>query len=380
MCRAIITMGVAAMRRHLSIHLILAASVPFILGTSTTEASGGKEPPRYRLEVGQELTYRGTSDFRYERGSFGDRSEWSVWVVRRNDDGGWRLVVRSNQTSINDGKTQGDPDLALAWFDLTPDGTIAPNDSWGYRFDPTPLFPKLPKDIASAERGWEDVRVGRRQFTAEGRSQFRVVRAGKDPEEPWTFEEVRTTPLDPIYLFTFKYRYTFDPRRGAISRVDKEDSQGWTFVGKGTGTTELVEVKRREADFIKTLAVEADRYFAADKEYLDLAHRAAREPLDSKEILAAKATDAVKKLTGRAADGAGAKSPLLDEAGKLLERTLAASTLPAVRERLEAQIKQHKQMASYYRDGAIRRAEVVGKAAAEWETKDLDGKPHALKD
>jgi thiol-disulfide isomerase/thioredoxin len=339
--------------------------------------------PRYRLEVGQQLTYRTTRDFKYDNngstGSMGNNDEWTAWVVRKNDDGGWRLIVRTHSVSTRDGKTQGDPDEMLAYVDLAPDGAIAPNDSFGYRFDPTPLFPKLPKDAAQAERGWEDVRTGRKSFTADGTSHFKVITAGKG-DEPWAFEEVRDSPLNKIYGFTFRNRFTFDPRRGAIGRIESEDGQGWGFVGKGSGTTELVSIETRDADWIAKLAAEADRYFAASTHYGELTTKASKEPVDPKEAAVAKAGQAINRLAPRVRLPGQTNTPLLTEAKETLTKARDASTLPMIRELLDAQIKQHDQMATYYRDGAIRRAEVVGQPAAEWETKDLDGKPHALKE
>jgi thiol-disulfide isomerase/thioredoxin len=73
-------------------------------------------------------------------------------------------------------------------------------------------------------------------------------------------------------------------------------------------------------------------------------------------------------------------TPLLTEARETLTKARDASTLPTIRDLLDAQVKKHDQMAQYTRDEAIRRASTVGKPAAEWEAKDLDGKPHALKD
>ena len=35
--------------------------------------------PRYRLEVGQELLYKGESDFTFEGGKFHDRASWQIW-------------------------------------------------------------------------------------------------------------------------------------------------------------------------------------------------------------------------------------------------------------------------------------------------------------
>ena len=86
--------------------ITLAASVLLGLGTSTALASG---PPRYRFEVGQELIYRGSSDFKFESGSFATKNDWNVWVVRKNIDGGYRLVVQSRSASLRDGKEAPEP-------------------------------------------------------------------------------------------------------------------------------------------------------------------------------------------------------------------------------------------------------------------------------
>ena len=356
--------------------LSLVASILLGLGAHGRAADG---PPRYRLEVGQQLEYRGSSDFKFESGSFGSKDEKTAWVVRKNDDGGWRVVVRTSSASTRDGKTQGDPDETLAYFDLAPDGTIVPNDSFGYRYDPTPLFPKLPNDTQKAERGWEDVRTGHKAFSADGTSHFQAVTAGKG-DEPWIFDEVRETPLDKIYGFTNRNRFTFDPKRGAVSRVEGANSQGWGFVGKGTSTVELVAIEKRDAEWVAKVAAEADRYFAASKRYDELTEKAAKEPVDVKEAMAARAGEAVKRLAPRVRLPGQTNTPLLAEAKETLVKARDASTLPMIRQLFEAKVKQHDAMATYYRDGAIRRAEVVGQAAAEWSTKDLDGKPHALKD
>ena len=50
--------------------------------------------PRYRLEPGMELSYKGSSTFRYQSGMHIDDQETTAWVVRRNADGSVRVVVR----------------------------------------------------------------------------------------------------------------------------------------------------------------------------------------------------------------------------------------------------------------------------------------------
>src|SRR5262245_13067628 len=61
--------------------------------------------PRYKFEPGQELTYRTTSTLKYGEGKVarerGSRTDWTVWVVRRNDDGSFRLVIRQQDSTFH---------------------------------------------------------------------------------------------------------------------------------------------------------------------------------------------------------------------------------------------------------------------------------------
>src|SRR5262245_4468424 len=70
--------------------------------------------PRYRLQVGQELLYSGSSEMKYEGGQHAEKSTWRVWVVRQNKEGGWRLVIRYGSRSYSqaagDGKAQAAPE------------------------------------------------------------------------------------------------------------------------------------------------------------------------------------------------------------------------------------------------------------------------------
>src|SRR5688500_14295448 len=64
--------------------------------------AAGTTVPRYQFEPGQEITYRSTSTFTYgtkeadrERGT---QTDWTVWVVRPNADGSFRLVIRQHDS------------------------------------------------------------------------------------------------------------------------------------------------------------------------------------------------------------------------------------------------------------------------------------------
>jgi peroxiredoxin len=324
--------------------------------------------PRYQLDVGQQLTYRSTSTYKSKSGSSESKLDQTVWVVRRNDDGFLRLVVRTTSTDSHD--------ISLEYFDLASDGTVVPNDSLDLRFDPTLIFPKLPKDADQVAKGWEDSRA---TGNSEGSSHFKVVNAGKG-EGAWVFDEVRETPLDKVYGTSYKYRFTFDTHQGFLSRIEGEITRSYENA-KSSDKTELVAVEKRDADWITKFAAGSDRFFAAKASYLDLIRRAEMERIDGKTMEADAAARSLAQTTHtpfKFADLSG--SSLLAEAQEGLKKARDASALPMFRELIDVDVKQHSRMASASRKSAIRRARVVGKAAPEWELEDLEGKPHTLKD
>jgi hypothetical protein len=68
------------------------------------------EPPRYRFEVGQKLIYAGKSEARYkdDKHEFNtdDALKWTIWVVRKNENGSWRLILQSNKVTSRPGRGQ----------------------------------------------------------------------------------------------------------------------------------------------------------------------------------------------------------------------------------------------------------------------------------
>ena len=137
--------------------------------------------PRYRLEVGQELNYRGESNFKYKNGSArgfrgsgsqGFRDEWKAWIVRKNDDGSRQVVLRLSRVLFENGKDIESPRSNLAYCDVFDDGRIVWNQSLGDPIDPTYLFPRLPANRMEVASVWERYRRAREQG---GRSSFRVV-------------------------------------------------------------------------------------------------------------------------------------------------------------------------------------------------------------
>jgi peroxiredoxin len=148
----------------------------------------------------------------------------------------------------------------------------------------------------------------------------------------------------------------FDPARGLVEEVERKDTQGYGFNGKGTASTKLESVKTHDAGWSKQLAQQSDRYFRAKQAY------------EQKTTAAEKAPDAK------------ASEKILKDAKAILTEVQLQIKDPIVKGLLADAIKQHDSMESYYTESAARRAKVIGHPAVEFEAKDLTGKTHTLKD
>jgi peroxiredoxin len=329
--------------------MMIAAIGPLSSGRA---ARGSDQVPRYRLKVGQELKYQGKSEFKYENGSLAHQNEWAFWVVRKNDDGSWRLIGRSSarmSQMMSGQKSHEQPaDVTIAHFDLFPDGRIVSNESFGYRFDPSAVFPRLPDDAAQAKNGWEgtNAREGKR-------TEFKQSKAGGSPDNEWIFEGVDHGIWDKIYLMSSRSRDVFDTRKGIISRIESENTQDYGFHGKGAGTVMLTSIEEQNPTEIQTLDQESTRYFEANQKHEDLLAKAGKDAEHVKGLLA--------------------------QAETTLKDAKESLKLPILRDQIDGQLKNLKQMESYYTEEAKNRSAVVGHPGADWETKDLEGKTHSLK-
>ena len=159
--------------------------------------------------------------------------------------------------------------------------------------------------------------------------------------------------MDRIYKMTAREHYVFDVRRGVVKRVESENTQGYGFNGKGTGTVTLVSLEQQEPDRVNAFERESERYFAANQKYQDLLTSASK---DEKDVNA-----------------------ILSRAETTLKDTREQLTVAVLREQIDEQLKGHTRMANYYAEEAKNRSAILGHLAADWETKDLDGKTHSLK-
>ena len=300
--------------------------------------------PRYEFEPGQELAYRTTSTLRHmedkapvERGS---QADWTVWVVRRNDDGGFRLVIQKKDASsitINGKKQTRSGGTRLVYADVFPDGRILPNDTLSHHTHPGVIFPRLPSDAKEAATGWS-------WEWHEGKVTARPVKSDKG----FRFATVTASPMHDVYLSTSKSTYTFD--RGHIAAAESVGSQGYPFDRKEVGAIELLGVKAQDAALARHLAAEERGCFEAVTAY-DRAFNLAVE---------------------RGQQGARKQ---LKEAIAALEALKL--THPLLKAEQERRVGGHAEIVKH-RDGW--RAKVTGRRIEPFETTDIDGKPFKLAD
>jgi peroxiredoxin len=330
----------------------LGALLGLSLSSPTVPTRGAEEGavalPRYRLEVGQEITYSGQSRFEFASGHFESRSSWQAWVVRRNEDGSRRVVILFREgwrRAREPEKTR----VTLGFCDIFGDGRLVADQSLGYSSDATRPFRRLPASQQELSRGWAS-----RPAYGRGSSDTVLVRP-RAAADPWLFQEIGATPYEEVTQKTCMSTVTFDPARGLVTKIDEEEAQLWGFfAGHGTGTIDLVSVSRREDSWINRLRDETTRFSAALQAYEDRLRQAARD------------VESCDKL--------------LVEAKGVLTTARAAVSLPVVQERLEDRLNAHAQRAAYYLEEARRRAGIVGHPAADWKAVDLDGRSHALAD
>jgi peroxiredoxin len=329
------------------------------LGLFTGSAAFAAEDlPRYRLEVGQQLSYKQTSEFKYENsrgpGVYTITTDWDVWVVRANKDSSWRIVLHSTRKAFRKVTgtkpyTYSNATSTLGYCDLFPDGRIVNNDSLGYTIHPETLFPRLPADTAALTKGWKG-----HNPRSDDELAYRPADKAKPRAGEWAFELRRENPTDGIYLITFRATFFFDRTSGQIVRAETSDTQDYVYKGQGTGATKRLAVRKHDAVWLASFAAQTDRYFAASKRYTELTRQAAKTPDECK--------------------------PLLDRAKTTLEEARAGVTLPVLRAQLDEQIKDHSNTARWTTQDIERRAALVGKPAPTWKLKDLDGKEHSLED
>jgi len=307
---------------------------------STTPAKPG-ELPRYRLEVGQELTFSAENQLeRLQAMSKHETVTWTVWVIGKAGQDGWKLIVRRDYFArYTDPKRAGVTldHSEVNLVELGSDGRLLSDSTLDFT-QLRSFLPVLPRDQGQVQKGYEE-----RCEAQDDALRYRVVNRDGDT---WEIEAVGQGLSSEIYEIDSRTTFSFDPARGLPVLATIKSEQKSLLKCKLEGTLRLKGVKDHGAAWAGQASADAERYFAA-RQLLRAANK------DGKPDSMMKAQQALLSVQGQAK---------MD----LFQKHLATDL-----KNLERAIKDGEQSAS--------EARFLGKSVA-WTTTDLDGKPVKLAD
>lgn len=317
--------------------------------------------PRYRLEVGQELVYwlteqhdpREANDAKNDKGKVvHNQMEWRIVVGRQNEDGSWRLYIRTKITLVNrDGTVRKKWDT-FGYCDLHPDGSYSLDEQTAVfkRLLPYELFCRLPGTAAALEDGWKYETPGNRLFT------YRVAERGR------AHLQIAGTQHDDysdIGKWQNTYTYDFDTERGLVVSIASEWKEVDTNQVNGLRTIRLTSSTRRDAAWVARFHEEVQRYLDVHAKWMAVCY----EGLRGRTVAACKA--------------ARAKARTLLVAGR------EQAELEVLQELYDANIQAHDQEEAWMIPFVKRREEffaAVPGFPTTWEAKNLDGSTFRLAD
>ena len=257
----------------------------FVVGMQKSFAAEGQSAavPEYRFEVGQELVYRGISEYVYERGSFLNADIWRFFVIGRKPDGAWQVLIR--HASLN-GRVGKDKDVNAAKaklkqaveklgdgeneagrvrrtfgrFEINRSGRISGSSVVIWMQPPlTHLLVSLPETTSQANEGWIFNRSQRQT-----RHLHVILR--RTPESANDLIESKVESVEDDLFQTVRSITTkFDRKRGVPVQITSEAVQGYGVKGRETQTVELVEIKSHSLEWNAVCANEVRRVFFRDR-------------------------------------------------------------------------------------------------------------------
>ena len=318
----------------------------------TLAAAQDAPPLRFRLAVGQQLSYLGTAEFHHAQGTQKIADHLTLWVTALNADGSWRVIgldeKQFEEIPPNQKNNSRPPDKIFTFdaFDVFPDGRLArpPADARGTAL--TGYFFPLPADGEAAATRW--------QVADDGSGETMLYNAfppADDAGGDWFIDRTSTGLLNEIYHATSRTRLQFDPELGLVTRVEAEFTQGWGRRGNGRSTAVRVSVIQRDAQWIAQLAREAEIFFAANA-----------------------------ALRGAVTLGSAGPRLSLETAERVLREQRRLVSLPLVRAQFDRTLEQFPATVRHRTESALRERAVLRQPAIDWETADLDGQPHRSRD
>jgi thiol-disulfide isomerase/thioredoxin len=318
---------------------------------------GAPVVPHYRFEPGTRLQYI----IRSERDA-GGAPEYalrnlSIYPVRANPDGTWRLILVERETEQSVDSATGTVTAApggvyLAWCDLAPDGRYEKNFALRSR-DIAALFVPLPADEAEAQAGWRVSDAA--GFESRGWREAGFAREGGQLVIRGTGDGT----MNAVYETGLEVTALFDTAAGRIVEKETRSTTAWRQRSETRIVTALAGVTAMpKADFTR-LTGEAEGFIRAWMAWDTLTDLASERPAEA---------DSLNAL---------ADSALTRARAQLTEPDLVAAAdneIADFRQYLERMAQRPKTTV-----GGLTPESLVGKAAPDWKLKSLDGKDYSLK-
>jgi thiol-disulfide isomerase/thioredoxin len=321
-----------------------------LVGSVTVASASAPGSLNYTPRVGQVITYEENQAFQGRGENSAYRTTWRIWVIGKNDDGSFRMVVREAMKTLNQPASSGTHDemVTLARIDLFPDGRVPRTPLLGTRFDPSHLFPRLPANDKEAATTWQ---AHDERDDATVRYQPTTQRTSENARD-FDFIADQSSFMEKIYEGKDKRTFHFDRDKGLITRAEVSREFGSHLNSKGTGKLELKSIDEMDQGSLAKFRDEMNLCFETIERYRQIYH------------------DVPKS-------GAAAET-LLNKARTILADTRAKVAIPEAVAAIDDQLKNHNEFAKYQIDDAKKLASIIGHPAPVWEVKDLNGQTHTL--
>jgi thiol-disulfide isomerase/thioredoxin len=319
--------------------------------------------PRYRLEIGRELVYQLTSSEKpsdaggsstdKDRARSRDQMEWRIVVAGKNEDGSWRLYIRTQVTLVNrDGAVRSKHD-SFGYCDLHPNGAYSLDEQTAVfkKLFPYQLFCRLPGSAAAQQNGWKH------EPPVLGRSiSYRVA---KRDGAHLHITGIQHDPYSHVNEWQTTYNYDFDTERGLVVSIVNDWLDLATKQVKSRQTVRLVSSADRDGAWIARFSADAERYLDRNGKWIALCYDAMR----------ARTVDACQTVR--------------EKARALLVAGREQAQLDMVRELYDADIRTHDADENWMVDSVKKREKFFAAAPdfpADWQAMRFDGTTFRLAD
>jgi thiol-disulfide isomerase/thioredoxin len=315
------------------------------------------QPVSYEIHAGKKLHYTSRSKLEYTKGIIESTETLEIWVLRKNTDGSWRLILRNSAASVQSNEQgaaeQGPPEINWAICDLYPDGRFTRNRSIenisrSDLFLPR-IFVPLPADFSEETMSWEfdGYPYGEKDRYTAGRPDSTV--------RSWIIQVAHETPLDEIYLMKQKAAAYIDLTEGIPVYRKGEDTRDYgTYAGRGVNTVLLDSIVDLDTLLANRYARELTIFFSVDSQYNEIIATAEENP--------------------------GQFLPLRKDAENLIKQARTRITIPALKTQLSGLAEDMSRDFDYLTGQIRKRAKFVNKPSPHWTAEDFSGEKQALDD